>query len=222
MAHENGLEDDIVSEYDVLLDSTLGTELHVVQYPLRPKTRPYDTSLVREVRFKPKQQILEMDFEIKKDGSYDFKASSEKLIDTFTLRSTVVPLKTRYGVGHISNGVVHLTPLLRAEGSVLQMRPSFDYLSKSKAEEKPSTTTAEATTTSSSISPFSSTTTSNVEEVVQVQFRKRESEQAQAARQRSHAYLRELEEQEEWITLQFVSADASDPSTSCTSSASST
>ena len=28
MAHENGLEDDIVSEYDVLLDSTLGTELH--------------------------------------------------------------------------------------------------------------------------------------------------------------------------------------------------
>ncbi|KAI8089797.1 DNA-directed RNA polymerase III subunit Rpc5 [Halteromyces radiatus] len=54
------------------------------------------------------------------------KKQEDELLDRMTLTSTEVPTQTKYLVGVMHNGELHVTPL----STVIQMRPGFNYLDK--------------------------------------------------------------------------------------------
>lgn len=56
------VEDELVKEIDVVLSQDLGPQLSILQYPLRPPWRPYDPHTMHSVKFKPKQQKLQLEY----------------------------------------------------------------------------------------------------------------------------------------------------------------
>lgn len=90
--------DRVVKRYDVFISQTLTNNLYLLQYPLRPKHRPYDFNAHKDMRFKKDHKKLEIDFEINTSSEhYDDGASTAP--KTFTLSSTPVPLKANYAIG---------------------------------------------------------------------------------------------------------------------------
>eukprot|EP01102_Stenamoeba_stenopodia_P012236 TRINITY_DN3836_c0_g1_i2.p1 TRINITY_DN3836_c0_g1~~TRINITY_DN3836_c0_g1_i2.p1 ORF type:complete len:696 (-),score=215.08 TRINITY_DN3836_c0_g1_i2:75-2162(-) len=198
------LEDDfVVKEFDVHFSQQLSNCIYLLQYPLRPKWKPYDKTNLSEVRFKPKGLKLEMGFSVDKSSElYDPENTTG--YKKFVLTSSTVPLRTNFAVGVIRGDEVHLTPILPPNCGVLQMRPSFSHLVVPKAEkevdQKGEEEEEEAAENDEEIRPL------------QVQFKKKENERAVAARQRSHAYLKQLEEDEVWAELDYH--ENNDPATS--------
>jgi len=53
-------DDPVISEIDVFLSTTLASDMHLLQYPLRPTWRPYPPENLTDIRIKPSQQKVEM------------------------------------------------------------------------------------------------------------------------------------------------------------------
>jgi len=85
---------------------------------------------------------------------------------------------------------LHLTPV-RAN---LQMRPSLSYLDERDAKQKEVQRHTDDEDESAGEEEL---------KAVQVQFKRRESERAQAARKRSHAYLQKQFEEDAWVPLAY-------------------
>lgn len=133
-------EDEIVAEIDVILSQDLADQLYVLQYPLRPAWRGYDSTMLEAVRFKANTQILEMEYRLKEEEqqrTQQTKISSAttgveyedptKSMKTHLVRSAVVPNKSNYLVGLYRENELYVTPLK----AVMQMRPSFAYIDQS-------------------------------------------------------------------------------------------
>ncbi|XP_068640350.1 uncharacterized protein [Aristolochia californica] len=125
---EEEREDCIVREIDVFFTPTPvddNTQLYVLQYPLRPCWRPYEN--FQEVRLKQKQSQLEIDLEMNFESqNYDPEVLQRLKLEKQTLSSSEAPLVTGYAVGILKQNKLHLSPV----HSVLQLRPSMEYLKK--------------------------------------------------------------------------------------------
>lgn len=96
-------------------------------------------------------------------------------------------------------GQLHLTPL----ELVLQLRPSFGYIDEADAKEKENKKKKKEEEEAEEIDEDNEEDDDIKPYQVQVQFKKRESEKAAAARLQSHAYLKQLSDEEPWVELQF-------------------
>jgi DNA-directed RNA polymerase-3 subunit RPC5 len=239
VGHDLYEEDDvIVAELDVVLSQELADQLYVMQYPLRPMWRGYDNSMMESVRFKSGLQILEMEYRVKEEEQKREQQTSissattgveyedpTKSMQSYTVRSTVVPNKSNYMVGLFRGDELHVTPLK----GVMQMRPSFTYIDQSaEAKRKKKEANGEglggdrsAANIRASMDDMAATKKDSdgaggadggVGELKPIQFlvKKRETERATQNRLRSWAHLKQLESEESFLPLDFVHRDRAD------------
>lgn len=97
-------------------------------------------------------------------------------------------------------GSIHMTPV----ENMIQMRPSLTYLDESDAKTKNVAKRLEHETTNASQDKL---------KAVQVQFKKRETEEQIAARLSSYAYLQRQVEEEPWIGITHFLPETSESTT---------
>lgn len=224
-----GQDDEVVAELDVVLSKQLKEHIMLLQFPLRPKEKPYDQAHSNgptAARFKARAQLLELEVPLDtaaptydsvkgheigathtslpplpfgtapsstgQPGASSSTPAAGGPMRSHVLASTVVPAKTHYAVGVVRDGRLHLTPIK----SVLQMRPSVRHMDALTAP-------AKATDSDESDEEGKDEGEDEPREV-QVQFKRRESEKAQAARKKSHAYLQKQVNDEPWVYLQYI------------------
>ncbi|EFC40021.1 predicted protein [Naegleria gruberi] len=115
--------DEVVKRFEVYLSHKLSDKLYLLQYPLRPKNNNYNFQQLKEVRFKPNHNKMEMDFEVNTRSEH-YNTDSGQEYSTFSLSSTSVPVKANYAVGILRGNQLHLTPLW----NMLQLRPGFQHI----------------------------------------------------------------------------------------------
>lgn len=206
--------DPVVAEVDIHLSQELVHQLFLMQYPLRPANKPYvQQDDVVQARIKPAQHQVELKLELDTGGRHfdrerardlaqqanvnplaggaraDGKASVRDGVaqdaakgpmfpsgrmDTFSLRSTNHPMKTHYAAGLLKEGKLCLAPL----DGVMQLRPTFDHIDEATRKKNEAEAAENEPAKEDEVAP------------VQVVFKRRETERAVAARQRSYAHLR--------------------------------
>ncbi|KAJ6732946.1 DNA-DIRECTED RNA polymeraseS III 80 KDA POLYPEPTIDE RNA polymerase III SUBUNIT 5 [Salix koriyanagi] len=137
-------EDDVVvREIDVYFTPSVdpNTQLYVMQYPLRPRWRPYELDeRCKEVRVKPESTEVEVDLSIDDTKNYDPDIASRLNMKKQTLSSSwSPPPATGYAVGVLIGNKLHLNPI----HTVVQLRPSMDYLSSGSSKGKKNATSGE-------------------------------------------------------------------------------
>lgn len=134
---EDASEDMVVREIDVLFTPSvdINTKLYVLQYPLRPRWRPYEfEGRCDEVRVKPTTGEVEVDLNVDiESNNYDSKADANLQMKKQTLKSSwQPPMATSYAVGLLMGDKLHLNPV----HTVVQLRPSFEHLNSGGPKRK--------------------------------------------------------------------------------------
>lgn len=115
-------EDEVVAEFDVQLNPLDDTQIHLLQYPLRPRFRPYgDEGQLSAVRLQP--GLLALDFSLTQP-SPNYRSDAHNTPQIHTLLGTEVPMRTNYCVGVVKGGVLHLSQI----HGTYQLRPEFRHL----------------------------------------------------------------------------------------------
>ncbi|CDF35395.1 unnamed protein product [Chondrus crispus] len=228
--HHDDEEDQVVGEVDIFLSQPKDScELHVLQYPLRNAMVGIGKDRrVTGVNVRPKHGRVEVKLAVLPDNpdpdeitatggctkSFDMAqelADEKNIGEEQVLRSR--PNRSapdsNYAVASYippestddNRACFTIVPLR----SVIQLRPTFDYLdvydasvAKHRAEEKAARDKARGLHIQSQkqddgdVAPL------------QVSFRRRETERAAERRKSSHATLRQQEEGEAWVPLEFV------------------
>jgi len=107
-------EDEVVKVIDVFLSQEAASQLHLVQYPLRPTWRPYDRKNISAVRHKKQARKLEVDFALTEEeiaDHYDSQVEDDRP-KTFTLTSAPVSPQANYALALLRSGPerAHGTP----------------------------------------------------------------------------------------------------------------
>jgi len=209
---ENGIDSDdddpIVERIPVYLANNMNA--YLLQYPVRPSTMPYDGSQVKQLKFRPKHQQIEMhlDLETENDNydesrgeqialntdgdkgatSTDSTFSSGRMDVQVLTGGKAVDDSSRYAVGIISNNKLHLTQL----SGVLTVRPNLGYLDKSDKRAK-----AEGR----NVDPDDVEPEKPKLEAVTVKFSKGEAENKR--KDKTYQSLKNKEQEEAWVNLRF-------------------
>ena len=205
-------DDPVVMELDVYLSKQLSDSLYLFQYPVRPANMPYDEVNHLSARMKPKQLKVEMELAMNTNcDNYDTSKGEQIAInvdgadcgadayyksgkmDKQLLSSAPVGVDTkRYAIGSIRNGELHLTPLT----GILQLRPNFSYLDRAEARQQKRNADHDGE---------SSQDEDDVPvKVLAPKFAPKETEDAKAKRMASYEFLRNQEEDEQWVNLRYV------------------
>jgi DNA-directed RNA polymerase-3 subunit RPC5 len=109
-----------------------------------------------------------------------------------------VALKANYAIGLYRGNEMYLTPLQ----GVLQMKPSFKRIDeafekKKKKEEEAQPAAVEENDLEDEVKPL------------QFRIKKRETERQVAMRQQQFQHLKKLEDDENWVKLEYVHKDVS-------------
>ncbi|XP_077979709.1 DNA-directed RNA polymerase III subunit RPC5-like [Glandiceps talaboti] len=205
----DGDDDPVVDEVDVYLSKGLAENLYLLQYPVRPASMPYDDFEVTSARIKPKQQKIEMEFSLDTKSPNYAKSKGEQialnvdgmnktgdtvyssnLMDKQLLTSShTASSVSRYSVGLLKDGELHLTPL----HGIVQLRPSFKYLDKADVRVKQEKAAADE--------GESSQDEEEEAKPVTVKFARPETDQAKAKRLASWQYLEQKRSEESWVDL---------------------
>ena len=189
------------------------TKLILMQYPLRPQGRPYPTKDAQEVRVKPIVERVEIDIPMKtKSGNYrgadevgGGAAPKPPSMESITLRSTNAELHTEHMVGVVKDGRLILTPLDKA----VQLRPKMDFTDQTTATVAKQEGNGRATGAPAGMGTVArggrQQGNGEVLELLTVQVERHETQRQIEARHRSHAYLREQEDNEPWSELEVTS-----------------
>jgi len=201
---DNDPNDPIVRRYEVFLTNNLANNLFLFQYPLRAKTRPYDFNQLTEVRFKKEHKKMEMEFELNTQSEH-YDQDNPQSMSSFTLASKVVPLRTNYAVGVTRGNHLHITPLQ----NILQFKTSLEHLERDGGfagigEKVVNREDKEKGATASSAS--SSSTGKAQPQLVQTTYRSQADERA---RQKSYEYMKQQEQAEKDMTMEFYPSDHS-------------
>ncbi|XP_064644634.1 DNA-directed RNA polymerase III subunit RPC5-like isoform X1 [Lineus longissimus] len=200
---------------DVFLSKTLAENLYLFQYPVRPATLPYDDVPHLSARMKPKQQRVELELSVNTGANSYCRSKGEQLalnvdgndpgegsfyssdvMDKYMLSSSAnVVDMSRYAVGMVKEGELHLTPL----HGVMQLKPSFGYLDQADTRQEGAGGAGDAGDDDEE---------EEVAKPVQVKFGRPESEEAKARRLASYQYLHKTQEEEHWVKCNFNSADS--------------
>lgn len=220
-------DDPIVGEVDVFLSlPPSNSNLHLLQYPLRDARVPIGTDrTISGVKVRPKHGRFEVQVAVHPTPAPGMAPFSESSFDeeqhlvaeknvghVQTLRSRASSSKaaSNYCMGaftpaNTSTGSAPFLTLVPVK-SVTQMRPAFDYLDqydlqimRQKMVEKAAKASARGLNVrqqQAQDDPDDGTT--------QVGFRRRETQRTVERRKNSHATLRQKEEEEAWVTVDFV------------------
>lgn len=115
------IDDEVVMELDVVLNSP--QELNLLQYPLRPRYRPYGdqgTLLSGTIS----KDALSLHYSISTNSTNYDRGNSEFKRETQVLTGRTINPLTKYCVGIVRDGVLCLTPL----DQLMQVRPDTGYL----------------------------------------------------------------------------------------------
>lgn len=220
-------DDEVVGEIDLFLSQPPpSSELHLLQYPLRhAQVGIGQDRHVTGVNIRPKHGRIEIKLAVhptlptevdEMESSFDMHQTlaAEKAIGMEqTLRS-----KPNFAAPHSNYGLGCFIPAEKSSAgrhaftivpvkSVVQLRPAFDYLDKHDMDvmrQKMVEKAAKATARGMEVKRQ----TEEEEDVapLQVSFRRRETERAVERRKNSHATLRQKEEDEAWINVNFLTA----------------
>jgi len=188
-------DDPIVRSIDVFISPELSNTLRLLQFPIEPANRQSDMSQTpTEAKFKPKHNMLEMQYEIP-NSTY---GGHRKLPDKMCLNQRTYTSNSINPVTHMALGKLNSTgtrlDVVPIQNSVLQMRPSFAHLHEDE-EDDPNTTNSAA----ADESKLDNTKSSGRQRPIM--FAKKETERTANARKNSYAYKKQSEESEEWIPL---------------------
>lgn len=219
-------DDEVVGEIDLFLSHPPpNSELHLLQYPLRhAKVGVGQDRNITGVNIRPKHGRIEVKIAVhptlpmEVDGmesSFDMDQAlaAEKDIGIEQIlrsRPSSMTPHSNYGLGcfipaensSVGKPAFSVAPVK----SVAQLRPAFDYLDRrdldmmrQKMVEKAARATARGMevkqqTEEEDVAPL------------QVSFRRRETERAAERRKNSHATLRQREEDEAWVSVNFLAA----------------
>lgn len=224
-------EDEVVGEVDIFLSQPKeNCELHVLQYPLRnAKIGIGKDRRVTGVNVRPKHGRIEVKLAVLPDNPDPEEVTSadgcgksfdttQDLADEKNIGEEQVLRSRPNRAAPDSNfGVASYVPPEESEDnkacltvvplrSVTQLRPTFDYLdafdavvAKQRAQEK----AARANARGIEMKQPQQQDEGDVAPL-QVSFRRRETERAAERRKNSHATLRQKEEGEAWVSIQFV------------------
>uniref|UniRef100_A0A914WZC4 DNA-directed RNA polymerase III subunit RPC5 C-terminal domain-containing protein n=1 Tax=Plectus sambesii TaxID=2011161 RepID=A0A914WZC4_9BILA len=225
-AGQDGDDDEVVQEFDVVLSKDIGSRLYQVQYPLRRADMPFAKETNINARFKSKVEMLEMKVALNTKGTSYCKMKGEQIAST--TRSAIkaeeqgkAPFGTlmdyqtlngvsalgqaggSYVVGIVKDGVLHITPVA---GS-FEMRPSFSYLDSEdkKAKNEQEDAMADSATDSESEAAGGSQT-------IRPRFAREETEQSRKRREASSQHRQKLADEDPWIALQFVRSSEAESS----------
>ncbi|XP_050364185.1 uncharacterized protein LOC126782884 [Argentina anserina] len=134
---EDDDEDVVVREIDVFFNPNVdsSTQLYVLQYPLRPRWRPYELeNRCEEIRVKPGTAEVEVDLSIDLYSKNCDQEFADRLKMTKqTLATEWGPCRsTGYAVGVLMGNKLHLNPV----HAVVQLRPSLDHLKPGGSKRK--------------------------------------------------------------------------------------
>eukprot|EP00466_Bigelowiella_natans_P019318 jgi/Bigna1/127968/aug1.5_g2676 len=129
---EDDGRDPVVASIPVKFSQALAKKLYMMQFPMRPKRRPYsDDMRCGAVNIKPGQAKVQMVYEINMLGdNYDVENPAH--IESFKLSSTRIRNKANYALGVVSDGALHLNPVT----NVLRMKPDLTYLDDAEKKRK--------------------------------------------------------------------------------------
>ena len=155
--------------------------------------RPYDVEGLEQVKFKREAMRLEMTLPIEaNERNRDNSAADSQKITSLVLTSASAKTEAHHGgvvVGTVRDGGLYLTPI----DAVYQMRPSLRHLDAADSALKPRDYDREEREMQEeeerNLLPL------------QVQVRRRETTKQTEIRMSSHAYLRQRESEESWISL---------------------
>jgi len=208
-----GGDDEVVAEMDVYLTQELAEQLYVFQYPLRPQWKPHEmASELKTVRHRALQRAVQLELQLDTSSPH-YDGESQRPLETSMLSSTPVPAQTNHCVGVVSGGTVHLTPL----HAVVQMRPSMAHLDEedtARREEREREAKAEkrGARQDSAISVDANDDEDKADDdemqMLQVQFRRAESEKVLERKRTSYASLHEAREKEPWAELAYHTRDS--------------
>ena len=207
-------DDEIVARIPVVLGPVReGASSCLLQYPLRPRWRPYDFAQLSGARIRPKQHQIEMDLRI---PAYDGEEGEPP--PTCQLTSTVAAHKTAYAMGllHVGAGAtgtagcadaldgleasLHLAPL----DAVAQMRPTFSQPLEGAADGADAAANpAGGGGREEGGGAEGGGGGGGSEESVMPVFKRAETEKEEEARRSSHAYWLAQREAEPWRELRM-------------------
>lgn len=206
--------DPVIFEAPVHFSNLSDQQLILFQYPTLPNEPYFPSNFCMTQRYKQKNRLFEFDIPIETEGNqmYDHEKgtdlasklakstieSGEKaLFDKMTYSSLSIPFGTlNYLVGIKRNGKFHFGFL----DEIHQMRPSMKYLDQIDTNEKEATNKEEhSTTEKGGVGP------SPDSKILQMQFKRRETEEELDARLRSFAHFQKVLQEESWKPLRHHS-----------------
>ncbi|KAK3725000.1 hypothetical protein QZH41_017477, partial [Actinostola sp. cb2023] len=179
-------------------------------YPVRPAEVPYDNVPHVGARIKQKQQKVEIELALNTRSKNYYEPRGEQIaidvngrdsaegewyyesgkMDKQLLVSSRASVgASRYAMGILREGELHITPLL----GVLQLRPNFDYMNKGEANVIQASTNQDE----------DSQDEEEEAKALTLRFARRESDRAKAQRLSSFKYLEKQEAEEEWSNLNY-------------------
>lgn len=117
------IEDQVVCELDVVLNGSCQGQLCLIQYPLRPRYRPYGDQ-GNLASGKLGDNSLELTYSLDTSGpNYDRKSNEYDKKEQILQSKSIKPLND-YCIGVIRDNTLCLTPIQK----LFQMRPKMDYI----------------------------------------------------------------------------------------------
>lgn len=198
-------DDPVVEELNVFLSKQLSESLYLFQYPVRSVNLPYEGTEHTEVKMKPIQQKVHLEMavdtrspnysrshgeqiSVNMRGSKGDSSVGHGVMDRQTLVSSTAGVKTcTYAVGAYRNGQMYVTPVK----GIVELRPGLDYLDKANVGQKSGDGEEE-----------------NEDEnegtvVIKQRIRANETEEAKAKRLASYEFLRQQQEDEEYVRMRY-------------------
>lgn len=117
----NNMEDKVRAEFPISLASAR-SDLLLLQYPLRPKTRPYEGLIA--VQYKPGKCVIEQTYELDSAGANYDRTAVEFKVKQVKLKSSVISHVSQYCVLSLQKDSATMTPIK----GVLRLKPVFDHV----------------------------------------------------------------------------------------------
>ncbi|XP_040564075.1 DNA-directed RNA polymerase III subunit RPC5 [Lepeophtheirus salmonis] len=207
--------DPVVREIPVYVSQKLSDQLYLFQYPIRPSSFPYPPNSIFASRIKPVQGRIELSVALDTTSSdYDRSKGEQIALNVDGTNSSVnekdfpngmmdkqllsssraVNDSSRYAIGLIHEGKLHLTPIK----DILVLRPDLTYLDKSDKTAK-----SEGRAVLHPDDPDLEEAMEEEAKQVTVKFAKTDSETLKKNRENSYNYHKTKEDMERWIPIKY-------------------
>ncbi|KAI4472636.1 hypothetical protein M0802_005662 [Mischocyttarus mexicanus] len=210
-------DDPVVQEIPIFLSKTLENQLFIFQYPTRTVEQGYDDAIIVNSSIKPentevrleiaydtcsinydqmkgRQIAINADGNSKSDQENDTKIFDSDLMDKIVLHSSrTLPDTTNYAACVYQDGELHITPIK----SIVQLRPTFNYLDKSDKRAREEIKIADEDTEEEDEGP----------KQVKVTFDRQKPDFIKKMQEQSFQTFSKMSSAEKWIHTNYIPVD---------------